>query len=151
MVRGLTGEVAGKHGRMTYFLEQPARELDSGTVIPSGMEAFKTLIEGMGISFPGLTDKALKAALVELRGLKLQGYSTGNGGNVIFNNALDVEDVEPDDEDFDEDIGDDDDEEEAPPPKKKPARKKRAKKAEPEPEPEPEDDDDDDDFDFDDL
>ena len=128
LLRVLTGDNKGKMGSMAFFLEQPAKDN-----FQSGMSLFKALIEGLGISLPGLSEKALIRACKELIGQKLRGYCTGKNGVVYFNGPIDVEDDDFDEEEFDDadDELEEDTEEEAEeeaPRKKKSTRKKATRR-----------------------
>ena len=101
----LTGEYKGAKGRMNFFLEQPAKRIGNVDV-PSGMSQFKGFIDGMGISMPEFSDKAMLSALRELKGMKFNGYCTGKYNNVRFNSPLDTDDLEIDDNEFEDDAGD---------------------------------------------
>lgn len=140
----LTGNYKGAKGRMNYFLEQPAKRIGTADV-PSGMSQFKGFIQGMGISMPEFSEKAMGAALRELKGMKFNGYCTGKYNSVRFNSPLDTDDVDIDDTEFEEDTDGVSDEAgdvaEAP---------KKASKSKPVAE-SSENDEGDDDFDFDDF
>lgn len=91
----LTGPSKGAKTSTNFFLEQAAKG-DR----PSGMALFKGVLEALGISMPGLSEKALAAVCRELKGVRFEGYAPGKGNNVYFNKAIDNEDVGVDDEDL---------------------------------------------------
>lgn len=89
----LTGEFKGAKAFMSYYLEQPEKEIN-GKKIPSGLATFKGVCEAMGIDLPRLDEKSLLTALKAMKNLRFIGWFNGKGNNCYFNSLLEADDME---------------------------------------------------------
>lgn len=150
------GKLKGRKQRKWFDLESPAKTLENGTFIPSGISQFKGMLESIGMDMPeSLSDKGLNKCLTNLIGVICDCAITKNAKgytNLYINGAInagsdsdedeeeeeesedeteddDSEDESEDDgeDDSDDDESEDDEDEEEPEPEPKPAPKKRGR------------------------